>query len=287
MLISHGITKPGRTMASYQLRLCATRASISGRVTEQASFFGVDPSVAYDPSFPVEMFQRLAVSVNESSGLSWAGSLSLMALGFRVLTSPLYVGSVAIGQRRANAAKELTEFRDMAKEAVLLKDQQLVNQIDREYKHRMSSLGLTGNPFQGFGYLFLCQIPWATTFFFALRGMSTQSILFPSFVFESGYFWCDSLALADPYGVLPLLSTAAVALNSRRPAGQSTSGGPASRSLSERDQKYLTYAIRGACFTFLPFTMQLPAGILIFFLINNLFNRITAPLIHRFYSRKP
>ena len=146
----------------------------------------------------------------------------------------------------------------------------------------MKSLGLTGNPLQGFGYALFAQMPWAATMLFSLRGMSTQPSLFPSFALDSQFLWCESLALADPYGVFPLLSTVAVAFSGGRPQTVQKSGQP---SLSARDQQYITYAIRGASFTFLPFAMQLPAGVLIFFLVNNLFNRITTPLIVRYLSQ--
>jgi membrane protein insertase Oxa1/YidC/SpoIIIJ len=274
-----------RSSIRLQRRLCSSKSDIAENINSQASMFGVDPSAVYDPSFPVEMFQRTAIRIHDSLGISWASTLALIALGFRVITSPLYAGSAAVGKRRANAAKELTELRDMAKEAVLLKDQQLVDQIDKEYKQRMNSLGLTGNPLQGFGYLISCQVPWATIFFVSLRGMATQPSLFESFVYDSKFLWCESLALADPYGVLPLISTAAVALSTKSNT-KPPSNGETTPSLSMRDQAYIKYAIRGACFTFLPFAMQLPAGLLIFFLINNVFNRVAGSIISRYAFQK-
>jgi membrane protein insertase Oxa1/YidC/SpoIIIJ len=271
------------TRRSFSTRTVGTQAPLIEQVTAQANAWGIDPTSAYDPSLPVEGFQRLAVNIHDSLGVEWGTALGLMALGFRWVTFPLYAGSVAVGRRRAAAAKELTELRDMAKEAVLLKDQKLVNDIDREYKHRMKSMGLTGNPLQGLGYTFFAQMPWATIMLFSLRGMSTQPNLFPSFALDSQFLWCESLALADPYGILPLLSTMAVALS----AGKSqTAVKPGEPSISARDQKYVMYAIRGASFTFLPFAMQLPAGVLIFFLVNNLFNRITTPMITKYLCKK-
>lgn len=259
-----------------------TYAPLLEKVKAQADSWGIDSTAAYDPSLPVEGFQRAAVAIHDTLGVEWGTTLGLMALGFRVITFPLYAGSVAVGRRRASAAKELTELRDMAKEAVLLKDQKLVNDIDKEYKQRMKALGLSGNPLQGLGYTLFAQMPWAATMLFSLRGMSTQPNLFPSFTLDSQFLWCESLALADPYGILPLLSTMAVALSAGKPKQQIKPDQP---SLSARDQKYVVYAIRGASFTFLPFAMQLPAGVLIFFLVNNIFNRVTTPLIARFMCK--
>lgn len=173
----------------------------------------------------------------------------------------------------------MSDLRDMAKEAVLLRDQALVDSINREYTDRMKARGLTGNPLQGFGYQLLLQAPWTATMFLSIRGMSIHPDIFPSFAQNSSLLWCPSLALPDPLGLVPLISTTAVVLSSSKLSGK-TSSAPA-KSLSERDRKYVEYAVRGACFTFLPIAMQLPAGIFIFFMFNTLFNRIVAPVIYK------
>ena len=259
----------------------ASQVELASRIAEQAQLIGETAGTAYDPSLFVEAFQRLATGTHDSFHLSWSMSLLTLAAGFRAVTFPLYTGSLLVGKRRALAAKELTDLRDIAKEAVLLKDQQLVHDIDREYKRKMKSYGLTGNPLQGFGYTFMAQLPWTTTMLFAIRGMSTQPDLFPSFAFDSAFLWCESLALPDPYGILPFISSASIALSSYNRQSDSSQKG----SLSARDRIYVNYAVRAACFTFLPFAMQLPAGMLIFFIFNTVFNRIAAPLVHRYMGK--
>jgi membrane protein insertase Oxa1/YidC/SpoIIIJ len=267
-------------------RLFSTQSLID-QARKQAEIFGLDPAHAYDPSLPVEAFQSAIGAVHSSSfDLSWASSCVAVAGIFRAATLPLYSQSIVKGRRRAEAAKELVDLRDMAKEAVLLRDQKLVQDIDREYKTRLAGYGLTGSPVEGFGYLFLCQLPFVTTMLFSIRGMSTQPELFKSFITESGIGWIPSLALPDPYGILPLISTSIVALASSRQGS-----GDVSKSISARDQQYIQYAIRGACFTFLPFAMQLPAGMILFFIFNSIFNRLATPLIHQYryklLDRKP
>jgi membrane protein insertase Oxa1/YidC/SpoIIIJ len=254
--------------------------SVNTQIAQQASSWGSDPHIAYDPWLPVDLFQRLAVGIHDQAGLEWGTSLVSMAALYRGVTLPMYAGSVLVGRRRAAAAKELTELRDIAKEAVLLKDQKLVHDIDREYKQRMKAHGLSANPLQGLGYVLLCQLPWTSTMFFAIRGMAMNPELFPSFAFQSSFLWLDSLALADPYGILPFASAAAIALSSSMRRSPAT-GDVAKASISDRDRTYLNYAMRAACFTFLPFAMQLPSGILIFIIFNTVFNRVAVPLIHR------
>lgn len=147
------------THASYQ-------TTILDNVRRQAEFFGVEPSAVYDPALPVEAFQTAAQYVHDNLTHDWGLSFLSLAAVFRVLTFPLYASSLLKGKRRAEAARDLTDLRDMAKEAVLLRDQTLVQNIDKEYKQRMGAYGLSGNPLQGFGYLFCAQLPWVTTMLF-------------------------------------------------------------------------------------------------------------------------
>jgi membrane protein insertase Oxa1/YidC/SpoIIIJ len=184
-----------------------------------------------------------------------------------------------IGRRRAEAAKELADIRGLAKDAVFLRDQKLLQDVDREYKSRLHAKGLSNNPFQGLGYAAFVQLPWTLTMFVSLRGMVTHPDIFQEFCCESNFFWCPTLALPDPYGILPLLSSLLIL----RSAGRASTSG---HSLNRHDVRYFRFAVTGATLTFLPFAMQLPAGMILFFLVNTIFNRITTPLIHSYMSRQ-
>jgi membrane protein insertase Oxa1/YidC/SpoIIIJ len=283
-MLSASYRYPSRILGTrFQTRSKATDTfALVNAAKQQAENFGVDSNSVYDPSIPIDLFQRFATYLHNDIGMTWPTTLISMAALVRLTSFPIYASSIIKGKRRAEAARELEDLRNMAKEAVLLRDQQLVHDIDREYKRRMKMFGLSGNPFQGFQYLFLVQLPWVTTMLFSLRGMSTQPDIFPSFITESGFTWCPSLALPDPYGILPLLSSTSIVLSSLRSGNSASDDQRKIQSLSERDQLYVKYAIKGACFTFLPFAMQLPAGIIIFFLFNTIFNRLATPLIYKF-----
>lgn len=265
---------------NYRLFTSASQNPILAEAKEQALILGVDPNEAYNPAMLVESFQNSAVYAHDDLGFSWPASLLCIAASFRGLTLPLYIGSVRKGQRRAQAAHELAEIRALAKEAVLLRDKDLVDAVDREYKQRMSTYGISANPLQGFGYVVFAQIPWFVTTFLAIRGMSTQLDIFNSFICDSSFLWCESLALSDPYGILPLLSTSLIYASSGhgRMNAQDTTK-PAI------DPIYLKYALRGACFTFLPFAMHLSSGLFIFFIFNTVFNRLALLLVQA-YGRK-
>jgi membrane protein insertase Oxa1/YidC/SpoIIIJ len=187
--------------------------------------------------------------------------------------------SVIIGRKRADAAKELNDIRGLARDAVLLRDQKLLQDVDREYKSRLQSQGLTNNPFQGLGYAAFLQLPWTLTMFLSLRGMATHPDQFNGFCCESSLLWCPSLALPDPYGILPLMSTLLILRSVNKSAVPRNHSKPT-------DMRYFRYAMTGATLTFLPFAMQLPSGMILFFLFNTIFNRITTPFIHRYMSRQ-
>ena len=118
--------------ALRRLHSARDASQILSQARSQASVFGVDPSVAYEPAVPVDLFQSSAAYLRDSFNLSWPEALLSLGALFRTVTFPLYVASIRKGRRRSEAAQELAELRDMAKEAVLLRDENLVRAIDRE-----------------------------------------------------------------------------------------------------------------------------------------------------------
>ena len=162
----------------------------------------------------------------------------------------------------------------MARDAVLLRDPKLLETVDKEYKARLSAKGLSNNPFQGLGYAALIQFPWSMTMFLSIRDMSTHPDLFRDFTADSNMLWCPSLALPDPYGILPLLSSVMVLRNLH-----SSSRRSATNAMIETVR--LKYVLSAATLTFLPVLMQLPSGIILFFMVNTAFSRIVTQWIIR------
>lgn len=165
----------------------------------------------------------------------------------------------------------------MARDAVFLRDPKLLETVDKEYKTRLASKGLTNNPFQGIGYAAFVQFPWTITMFLSIRDMATHSDRFSEFTTDSNFMWCPSMALPDPYGILPLMSSFMVLRNLHK----STSSSNAPTNKFSMDPSHLRYVMTGATLTFLPLLMQLPCGIVIFFIVNTTFNRLLAPWVHR------
>ena len=169
----------------------------------------------------------------------------------------------------------MAELRAMARDAVLLRDPKLLATVDKEYKARLAAKGLSNNPFQGLGYAALVQFPWTITVFLSVRDMSIQIDRFRDFSTDSSTLWCPSLALPDPYGILPLLSSLMVLRNLRASTTRSTNSVPN----SAVNPVSLKYVLSAATLTFIPLLMQLPSGIVIFFIFNTVFNRIVTSAV--------
>ena len=169
----------------------------------------------------------------------------------------------------------------MARDAVFFRDPKLLETVDKEYKARLSSKGLSNNPFQGLGFATLVQFPWTITMFLSIRDMATHPELFRDFTSDSNLMWCPSMALPDPYGILPLVSSLMVLRNLHK----SISNSGVSSNKYAMDPSHIRYVMTGATLTFLPLLMQLPCGIILFFMVNTTFNRLVTPWIHR-WSRK-
>ena len=255
---------------------------VAGMAAQQATLFGVDLTQAYDPSIPVEGFQTALLTLHDAAGLDWSTSLLVTAGVFRAATFPIFSGSLKKGWQRAAAATELKDLRTLAREAVLLRDKNLVMDVDREYRARLSALGLTNNPFTGMGYMLLVQAPFTLTMIMAMRGMSSRIDYFPSFILDSKLGWCDSLALPDPFGIFPLLYATSLVLGTYRATGAGVlNSGSESATAAIDNSVYVNYAVRAACFVFLPLAMELPASMVIFFLFNSIFTRISTSLLPR------
>eukprot|EP00811_Abedinium_folium_P006183 NODE_15692_length_1036_cov_3.361936.p2 GENE.NODE_15692_length_1036_cov_3.361936~~NODE_15692_length_1036_cov_3.361936.p2 ORF type:complete len:153 (-),score=39.44 NODE_15692_length_1036_cov_3.361936:381-839(-) len=116
---------------------------------------------------------------------------------------------------------------------------------------------------QGLGYQFFWVMPGGLMTFLALDGIVSHPDSFRALA-VTPTLWLDSIALVDPYGVLPVLSALAVLSN------QELNGiPPDSRDKESQDTaRYMRYVIRGASLAFVPLTAHLPAGFLVFMATN-------------------
>ena len=105
---------------------------------------------------------------------------------------------------------------------------------------------------------------------FFVSGMCTHPEAFRSFALDAPG-WLDSLALPDPYGILPAISILAVLSNiefSTRAFAKLRSVPLTEKEKS--DEQYMLLVLRGATMLFAPMTMWLPSCMYVMLVSNNL-----------------
>mmetsp|Transcript_12483 Transcript_12483/g.37649 ORF Transcript_12483/g.37649 Transcript_12483/m.37649 type:complete len:244 (+) Transcript_12483:1-732(+) len=111
----------------------------------------------------------------------------------------------------------------------------------------------------------------------AMRGFANHPDLFRGFAMEAP-LWLDSLAMADPYGLMPVL-TSAIMLTNIEIFGSVDTEVAAAQPLVENKEsenvagqgtfeKYRKWIVRGTSLLFIPMTWNFPAGVFIFMSTN-------------------
>ena len=67
------------------------QSTVVDAIRNQAQYFGIDPKVMYDPSFPVDAFQGVLAGIHGSLGSTWPTTVLFTASLFRIVTFPFYV----------------------------------------------------------------------------------------------------------------------------------------------------------------------------------------------------
>jgi len=249
---------------------------------EVARQLGAEPAEVYDPWFSIDAWQQTLLFMN---GVLGDGTLAVMAsvLLLRAATWPWNWRAL---QRQYDRMELLPIFMDLTRKQELARRQRggrggaevLPAQLrPRQLNDFVQSTHFS--PLQGMGYQWLCIVPLSVHTDFALRGMLAHPDAFHDFVVARS-LWLDSLVLADPFGVWPVLSALAVLanmeLNSPRPQdGQ------------EENALYMKLVMRGATLTFVPITALLPSAMIVFMGSNDAYIAAITWIFRRYFWIKP
>ncbi|CAJ1445802.1 unnamed protein product [Effrenium voratum] len=241
------------------------------RCLEAAAGRGVDSS-DYHPWLPVDLFQTLLVDIHEYAGCSWFTAIVCTCLAIRALLMPVTIAAMRGSREKAILQPEYEEL--MQKQKALRMD----SDPDKSQKIQKKLQAFTqkhGRLFmmKGTWNLFLVQMPLYITAFAALRGMANHPDMFRGFAMESP-LWLESLALADPYCILPVITGAIMITNTElfgsvdTEATQIEEKGDGAAFGQNTMQKYQKHIMRGSAVLFIPMTMNFPAGVFIFMSSN-------------------
>lgn len=241
---------------------------------------GTDLSSEYSPYLPVDLLQTLLVDIHEYAGCSWFTAIVCSCIGIRALILPVSIAAICGGREKAILQPEYEKLMQQQKAVKLDGDPEKNNRIQKKIQNFTQKHGKLFM-MKGTWNLIFVQLPLYVTAFAAMRGMANHPDLFRGFAMEAP-FWLDSLALADPYYVLPVLTSAIMITNqelfgsvdTEAPATESTTETPGGPSTMQRYSKYFS---RGSALLFIPFTSGFPSGVFIFMCTN----MITAALQNR------
>jgi len=238
-------------------------------------------SVEYAPWIPVDLFQTLLVDVHEYAGCSWLTAIVCSCIGIRALLLPVSIAAIRGSREKAILQPEYEKLMQQQKAVRLDGDPEKNNRIQKKIQNFTQKHGRFFM-LKGTWNLVCVQLPLYITAFAALRGMASRPDLFRGFAMESP-LWLDSLALADPTYILPVLTSAIMLTNQElfgsvdteaAPTESSTDASPGGPSTM---QKYSKYFSRGSAVLFIPFTSGFPSGVFIFMCTN----MVTAALQNR------
>lgn len=259
-----------------------------------AAVSGTTPDGPYEPWLPTDLMQTLLVDVHDWAGCSWSLSIFVAVLCIRLVTLPVSVAAIKGSREKALINPQFDEIH-ARQQALKDSPEQLakVNKEMQEFTQKHGRLWVL----KGTWNLLLFQMPLYITSFTAMRGFASRPDLFPGFAME-GPLWLDSLALADPYCVMPVL-TAGIMLTNVELFGSidtevqmmtQTKATPAKGKSTM--QKYQKWIFRGSAVMFVPFTMNFPAATFLFMSTNmasaSIQNRILRlPALERFLEIPP
>jgi YidC/Oxa1 family membrane protein insertase len=237
---------------------------------------GVDVKASYEPWLPVDLMQTLLVDVHEAAGCSWFAAIVLAVIGIRVVTLPVSIAAIRGSREKAILQPQFNELMEKQKALNMEGDQEKVAEVSRklqafQQKHgRFFMLKGTWN-------LLCFQMPLYITAFASMRGFAGHPDLFKGFAMEAP-LWLDSLALPDPYALMPLF-TAAIMLTNTEVFGsidtEVQAAAPTETQKADSQvggqstfQKYQKWIMRGSSVMFVPLTWNFPAGVFVFMSTN-------------------
>lgn len=271
------------------------------RCLEEAVARGIDVNAPYEPWLPVDLMQTLMLDVHQALGCSWFTAIVLAVVGIRVVTLPVSIASIRGSREKALIQPQFQELMDQQKKLSLEGDQEKAASVSRKLQAFTQKHGKFFM-LKGTWNLICFQMPLYITAFAAMRGFAGHPDLFRGFAMESP-LWLDSLALADPYAILPLF-TAAIMLTNTELFGSIDTEASAVQVEQLKTlnvgglggqggfQKYQKWIMRGSALAFVPLTWNFPAGVFVFMSTNLLVattqNRILRlPVLERLLEIPP
>eukprot|EP00929_Paragymnodinium_shiwhaense_P050792 TRINITY_DN25580_c0_g1_i2.p1 TRINITY_DN25580_c0_g1~~TRINITY_DN25580_c0_g1_i2.p1 ORF type:complete len:455 (-),score=109.45 TRINITY_DN25580_c0_g1_i2:55-1419(-) len=245
---------------------------------EGAASRGIDVAATYKPWLPVDLMQTLILDVHAAAGCSWIAAIMLTVLGIRVITLPVTIAATRGSREKALITPQFQKINARQQALQQEGNQEKSAKVDKEMQDFLQKHGRFFM-LKGTWNLLLFQMPLYITAFATMRGFAGHPQLFPGFAMEAP-LWLDSLALADPYGILPCMTACIMLTNTELFGSVDTDMAQANPLTQQQEQtntpvagintlgKYQKHIMRAGAIFFIPMTWNFPAGVFVFMSTN-------------------
>ncbi|OLY85106.1 Mitochondrial inner membrane protein OXA1L [Smittium mucronatum] len=254
--------------------------SIADSVSQSASLHGIVSDVlqigdlkaaGLAANTPVGWVEQLLEFSHVYTGLPWWGTIITATLAIRLALFPI---NVVLQRKIINMQNVQPELVAIKAKLTRAQEEKNMYEYQRQATLMRSLMKKRGvNPFSTI-LLPVIQMPIMISFFMALRAMSELPV--PSFE-TGGALWFTNLALADPYFILPVISSLGmIGLFEISKKLQNSIPSPA----------IMTWGMRGVGVIMALVTMKFQAAIFVYFITSNLFSTALVFVFANPYLRK-
>uniref|UniRef100_A0A0A9X4G0 Mitochondrial inner membrane protein OXA1L n=1 Tax=Lygus hesperus TaxID=30085 RepID=A0A0A9X4G0_LYGHE len=238
--------------------LSATPPELLNTVVENVGRFGGEASlqsIGLGSSSPVGLVQQALEFLHVGMDLPWWGAIAAGTLVIRICVFPLVIMSQRNAAKMNNNLPEMQAIQLKMSEARERGDRLDAARYAQEMMEFMKTKGL--NPLKNM-VVPLCQAPFFVSMFMGIRGMANAPV--ESFR-EGGLWWFVDLTLPDQFYLLPLITSATLALT--------VEVGTDMGRLNSSNMGMAKYILRAMPVIIFPFTMNFPSGVLVYWCSTN------------------
>lgn len=195
-----------------------------------------------------------------SCDIPWWGTILIGTICVRTILFPLVIMAQRNGAKLANNMPQLQHLQ-----AKLTEARQMGNQLEAaRYSQAMMEFmkDKQVNPLKNM-IVPLAQMPLFISFFIGLRQMANTPV---ESMREGGLFWFTDLTVADPYYLLPIITSITMLAT--------IEVGTDSARMSHQNMQTMKYVLRAMPLVIFPFTMNFPGAIVQYWTCTNIISLI-------------
>ncbi|KAI4503676.1 hypothetical protein M0802_001079 [Mischocyttarus mexicanus] len=219
---------------------------------------------------PVGLIQSSMEWMHIYIGLPWWGTIALGTVIVRTFMFPLIIKSQKNAAAMSLYLPKMTEIQQKLSEARTSGDHYNAAVYSNELYMYMKEKNVS--PWKSLVPL-MVQVPTFLSFYLALRGMALLPV---ESLTTGGLWWFTNLSTPDPYYILPFITAATLAVTIE--VGTDAAGTAAMGSIK--------YVLRCMPIVTLPFAVQLPSAVLVYWAASNFYSLIQITILRTPYMRK-